>query len=88
MLLIYRTKTDGAPAGNNLIKWLLKHEQIVPKERKYFYVFFKNREGRKNYTKLDFFNASKLGFTKSSVLKTKCLSLSAFFLNYNKNCRE
>lgn len=36
MILISRTKTDGAPAGNNLIKWLLKHEQIVPKERKYF----------------------------------------------------
>lgn len=45
MLLISRTKTDGAPAGNNLIKWLLKHEQIVPKKRKYFYLFFKNKRG-------------------------------------------
>lgn len=75
MLLIYRTKTDGAPAGNNLIKWLLKHEQIVPKERKYFYLFFKNREGGKNYIEFDFFNVTKLGFTKSSVLKAKCLFL-------------
>lgn len=35
-MLISRTKTDGAPAGNNLIKWLLMHEQIVPKKIKYF----------------------------------------------------
>lgn len=39
MLLISGTKTDGAPAGNNLIKWLLNIEQIAPKK-----IFFLNRE--------------------------------------------
>lgn len=36
MFLISSTKTDGVPAGNNLIKWLLKIEQIGSKKRKYF----------------------------------------------------
>lgn len=40
MLLISGTKTDGAPAGNNLIKWLLNIEQIAPKK----FLFFLNRE--------------------------------------------
>lgn len=52
-MLISRTKTDGAPAGNNLIKWLLMHEQIVPKKIKYFYLFFKNREGEEKLNHFD-----------------------------------
>lgn len=49
MLLISRTKADGAPAGNNLIKWLLKHEQIVPKKKENIFIYsLKIRRVRKN----------------------------------------
>lgn len=61
MILISRTKTDGAPAGNNLIKWLLKHEQIVPKERKYFIYSLKQGGEEKAKSNLTL-NATLLGF--------------------------
>lgn len=61
MLLISRTKTDGAPAGNNLIKWLLKYEQIVPKKRKYFIYSLKQGGEEKAKSSLTF-NATLLVF--------------------------
>lgn len=86
MLFISRTKTDGVPAGNNLIKWLLKHEQIVPKKRKYFYLFFKNKEGeKKTKSSLTFSKQQNYGLLNLLFLKTKCFSLSIFLLNQNQN---